>query len=54
MNEISTISFFKVYQTTSHWRLIDVRDPKEFDESHISGSINIPLNLLLDKHFLFI
>ena len=30
------------------------RFPKEFDESHISGSINIPLNLLLDKHFLFI
>lgn len=54
MNEISTIAFFKIYQTTSNWRLIDVRDPLEYDESHISGAMNIPLSLLIDKHFLFI
>ncbi len=54
MKEISTITFFKIYQTTSNWRLIDVRDPNEFDEAHISGSMNIPMNLLVDKHFLFI
>ncbi|MBQ8293104.1 MAG: rhodanese-like domain-containing protein [Bacilli bacterium] len=54
MNEISTIAFFKIYQTTSDWRLIDVRDPLEYDEAHIKGSMNIPLSLLVDKHFLFI
>ncbi len=54
MNEISTLAFFKIYQTTSNWRLIDVRDISEYDELHINGSINIPLSLLIDKHFLFI
>lgn len=54
MREISTITFFKIFQTTSTWRLIDVRDPNEFDEAHIMGAINIPLSLLVEKHFLFI
>ncbi len=54
MKEISTNAFFKIYQTTSNWRLIDVRESNEFNEAHIDGAMNIPFSLLVDKHFLFI
>lgn len=54
MNEISTYNFFKVYQTQNNLRIIDVRDPYEFDAYHIDGTSNIPLNLIYDKHFLFL
>ena len=54
MNEISIKDFYQIYQTKSSWRLIDVREPLEFDEAHIADSINIPLSLLLEKHFLFL
>lgn len=54
MKEISSFSFFKIYQTKSDFRIIDVRDPHEFDSNHIAGAINIPMSLLIDKHFLFI
>jgi rhodanese-related sulfurtransferase len=54
MKEISIKDFYQIYQTKSSWRLIDVREPSEFDEAHIVDSINIPLSLLLEKHFLFL
>lgn len=54
MNEISIKDFYKIYQTKSSWRLIDVREPSEYDEAHIADAINIPLSLLLEKHFLFL
>ncbi len=54
MKEMSTLNFFKVYQTTYNCRIIDVREPYEYEENHIKGAINIPLTLLLEKHFLFI
>ncbi len=54
MNEISIKDFYKIYQTKSSWRLIDVREPVEYDEAHIEGSINIPLSLLIEKYFLFL
>ncbi len=54
MNEISIKDFYQIYQTKSSWRLIDVREPLEFDGAHIADSINIPLSLLLEKHFLFL
>jgi rhodanese-related sulfurtransferase len=54
MNEISIKDFYQIYQTQSSWRLIDVREPLEYDEHHIADSINIPFSLLLEKHFLFL
>jgi rhodanese-related sulfurtransferase len=54
MKEISIKEFYKLYQTKSSWRLIDVRETVEFDEAHIVDSINIPLSLLMEKHFLFL
>lgn len=54
MREISIKDFYKIYQTTTYWRLLDVRDPSEFDEAHIADSINIPLSLILEKHYLFL
>ena len=54
MRDISIKDFYKIYQTTTSWRLLDVRDPSEFDEAHIADSINIPLSLILEKHYLFL
>lgn len=54
MKEISIKNFYQIYQTKSSWRLIDVRETTEYDEAHIPDAINIPLSLLLEKHFLFL
>ena len=54
MKEVSAYNFYKIYQNELNIRLIDVRDLSEYDEYHIHGSVNIPLNLLLEKHNLFI
>ncbi len=54
MKEISACNFYKFYQIETNIRLIDVRDISEYDEYHIHGSVNIPLNLLLEKHNLFL
>ncbi len=54
MKEVSVINFYKIYQSELNVRLIDVRDLSEYDEYHIHGSVNVPLNLLLEKHNLFI
>ena len=54
MNEISTVNFYPIYQKEYNIRIIDVRDVSEYDSFHIHGSVNIPLNLLLEKHNLFI
>jgi len=54
MNEISTYQFFLLYQTKNNIKLIDVRESYEYDQYHIDGSQNIPLQLLLDKHHLFV
>lgn len=54
MNEISAYNFFKIYQTQNNLRVIDVRDPYEYDAYHIENTSNIPLNLVLEKHFLFL
>lgn len=54
LDEITTFDFFKYYQKNSNFRIIDVRDPNEYDNYHIHGSINIPCNLLIEKHNLFI
>lgn len=53
MNQISSYELFDIYQTKTNYRIIDVRDPHEFDQYHIKDSINIPLSLLLNKHNLF-
>ena len=54
MKEISIKNFYQIYQTKSSWRLIDVRETTEYDEAHIPDAINIPLSLLMEKHFLFL
>lgn len=53
MNEISPIQFFKYYQKNLNFKIIDIRNTKDFDEYHIIDSINIPYNLLMEKHQLF-
>ena len=54
LKEISTLDLFKYVQMKNSYRIIDVRDPNEYDKYHIHGSINIPCNLLIEKHNLFI
>ena len=54
MNEMSVIDFYKYYQTKNDFRIIDVRDPDEYDSYHIHNSLNIPSSLIIDKHHLFI
>ncbi|MBQ2891659.1 MAG: rhodanese-like domain-containing protein [Bacilli bacterium] len=54
IKEITTHDLFKFYQKYNNFRIIDVRDPNEYDQYHIHGSINIPCNLLIEKHNLFI
>ncbi len=53
MKEISPINFFKIFQRKKI-KIIDVRDFKDYDNYHIEGSLNVPLNLLCDKHYLFL
>ncbi len=57
MNEtkdISMFDFYKYYQTNDDFKIIDVRDPNEYDAYHIHMSLNIPSTLLMEKHHLFI
>ena len=54
LHEISILDFYKYYQTKNDFRIIDVRDPDEYDAYHIHHSLNIPSTLLIDKHNLFI
>lgn len=54
INEISIQDFYKHYQTKSDFKILDVRDPDEYDAYHIHHSLNIPSSLLIDKHYLFI
>ena len=53
MNEISPIDFFKYYQNNLNFKIIDSRSTNEFEEYHIIDAINIPYNLLMEKHHLF-
>ncbi len=53
MNEISPIDFFKYYQNNLNFKIIDIRSTNEFEEYHIIDAINIPYNLLMEKHHLF-
>lgn len=53
MNEISPIDFFKYYRNNLNFKIIDIRSTNEFEEYHIIDAINIPYNLLMEKHHLF-
>ena len=53
MNEISPIDFFKYYQNNLNFKIIDFSATNEFEEYHIIDAINIPYNLLMEKHHLF-
>lgn len=53
MNEISPIDFFKYHQNNLNFKIIDIRSTNEFEEYHIIDAINIPYNLLMEKHHLF-
>ena len=53
MNEISPIDFFKYYQNNLNFKIIVIRSTNEFEEYHIIDAINIPYNLLMEKHHLF-
>lgn len=54
MTEISPINFFKAYQSNLNFKIIDVRELYDYERYHIYSSINIPLSLLLEKHYLFL
>lgn len=34
-----------------HLRIIDVREPQNFQQGHIAGAVNLPYPLLFDQHF---
>ena len=53
IDTISIYELFKLYQN-KEINVIDVRQKEKFEEYHIHGSINIPCNLLIEKHNLFI
>ena len=53
MNEISAIDFFIYYQNNLNFKIIDIRATNVFEEYHIIDAINIPYNLLMEKHHLF-
>ena len=40
MKEISPILFFKLYQKTSNRRIIDVREPYDYEQYHLIYSYN--------------
>lgn len=54
MKEISPINFFKLYQSSTNIRIIDVRDSYDYEHYHLESSTNIPINLLCNKHYLFL
>ena len=53
-NEISILDFYKYYQLKNDFKIIDVRDPNEYDSYHIQYSLNVPGSLLIDKSNLFL
>ena len=53
MNEISPIDFFKYYQNNINLKIIDISSTNQIEEYHIIYAINIPYNLLMEKHHLF-
>ena len=54
MDEISPIKFFKYYQKNINFKIIDIRDTRDFELYHIVDSINIPYSILIEKHHLFL
>ena len=54
MKEISPINFFKLYQKSKNLRIIDVREPYDYEQYHLIYSYNVPASLLYDKHYLFL
>jgi rhodanese-related sulfurtransferase len=54
MQEMTAKEFYSYSQTNYRFRIIDVREPFEFDNYHITNSINIPLDLVCDKPYLFL
>ena len=46
MDEISPIKFFKYYQKNINFKIIDIRDTRDFELYHIVDSINIPYSIL--------
>ncbi len=54
MEEISPINFFKFYQDNHSFKIIDIRNTKDYELYHIDNSVNIPYKLLIDKHKLFL
>jgi rhodanese-related sulfurtransferase len=46
---ISTTELRKLLESSTAPRVVDVRTPAEFETAHISGSYNVPLDVL-DKH----
>ncbi len=54
MEEISPINFFKYYQTNLNFKIIDIRTTNEYEKYHIIDALNIPCNLLIQKHHLFL
>lgn len=54
MKEISPIQFFKVYQKNANIKIIDVRDTYDYERYHLNDSVNIPIKLLYERHYLFL
>lgn len=54
INEVSPISFYKLYYSRYKIRIIDLRDTFDFEKYHIYTSSNIPYRLLTTKPFLFL
>lgn len=48
-DSITATQLRKLIESPNAPRLVDVRTPAEFESSHISGSLNVPLNVL-DEH----
>jgi rhodanese-related sulfurtransferase len=46
---ITSIELHKLLESSPTPRLVDVRSPGEFETAHITGSYNVPLDVL-DKH----
>lgn len=54
IKEISPINFYKLYLSSSNYKIIDVREINDFEEYHIPGSLNIPFKILVKKFNLFL
>jgi rhodanese-related sulfurtransferase len=52
MITITSLELEKILSANSGLSLLDVRTPAEFDEGHIEGSINVPLDQLTPAYFL--